>query len=321
MAERLIVLAWHAVDATWGYPCRPGSGVRGLARRLRRLRQVANVVPLEPALDALDAGRPLPPRAVALTFDDGYRDNLDLGVPLLERLDLPATFFLVPGILSGEVEPWWEVVGWAFARATNASVTWEGRPLPTRGAAGRAAARREAERLKALDRVGRDRRVAELCDLLEPAGQVGDRSRFLDWAGARELVRRGFSVGSHSLHHAILSREAAQTQVADLAESKRWLEDELDVPVRLLAYPNGKRGDYDATTVQAAQDAGYAHSLTMLPGLNGSSTPVHEVRRVVLEPQQGFPETVARRVTSKLARVAKHRLAGAGEPERLRHPR
>jgi peptidoglycan/xylan/chitin deacetylase (PgdA/CDA1 family) len=320
MADRLLVLGWHAVDATWGYPCRPGSGVRGLAKRLHRLRQVANVVPLEPALHTLGAGRPLPPRAVALTFDDGYRDNLDLAVPLLESLQLPATFFLVPGILSGEVKPWWEVVGWAFARATRASVTWKGRPLPTRGPAGRAAARREAERLKALDREGRDQQVAKLCDLLEPAGQVGDRSRFLDWTGARELVHRGFSVGSHSLHHAILSREACRTQVADLAESRRWLEDELGVAVRLLAYPNGMRGDYDAMTVQAARDAGYSHSLTMLPGVNGASTPVHEVRRVVLEPQQGFSQTVARRVTGKLVRVARHRLTGAAEPELLEHP-
>jgi peptidoglycan/xylan/chitin deacetylase (PgdA/CDA1 family) len=321
MADRLLVLAWHAVDATWGYPCRPGSGVRGLARRLQRLRQVANVVPLEPALETLGTNRPLPPRAVALTFDDGYRDNLHLAAPLLEELELPATFFLVPGILSGEVEPWWEVLGWAFARTTKTSVTWRGQPLPTRGAAGRAAARREAERLKALDRVARDRKVAELCDLLEPDGQVGDRSRFLDWAEARELVRRGFSVGSHSLHHSILSREAASVQVTDLAESRRLLEDELDVPVRLLAYPNGVRGDYDATTIRAAQAAGYVHSLTMLPGVNSSATPAHEVRRVVLEPQQGFSKTIARRVTRKLARTVRHRLAGAGEPERLGQPR
>jgi peptidoglycan/xylan/chitin deacetylase (PgdA/CDA1 family) len=317
MADRLLVLAWHAVDTTWAYACRPGSGVYGLARRLERLRQVANVVPLELALEALGNNRPLPPRAVALTFDDGYRDNLNLGVPLLEELELPATFFLVPGILSGEVEPWWEVLGWAFARATKASVTWRGRPLPTRGNAGRAAVRQEVERLKALDRVSRDRKVAELCNLLEPEGQVADRSRFLNWPDARELVRRGFSVGSHSLNHAILSREAASVQLADLVESRRVLEAELDLPVRLLAYPNGKRGDYDATTMRLAQDAGYSHSLSMLPGVNNSATPAHEVRRVVLEPQQGFSATVARRVTRKFVGMARHRLATAGEPQRL----
>ncbi len=73
MADRLAILTWHNVEATWWYPSRPGAGVRGLARQLRSLRRFANVVPLEPALEALASGRPLPPRAVALSWDDGGR--------------------------------------------------------------------------------------------------------------------------------------------------------------------------------------------------------------------------------------------------------
>jgi hypothetical protein len=108
--DRLIVLMWHNVEGTWCYPAAPGAGTRGLAQQLRRLKQLASVVPLEDALEALAAGRPLPSRAVAITFDDGYRDNLDLAAPLLQDLGLPATFFLVPGLLSYEVRPWWEIV-------------------------------------------------------------------------------------------------------------------------------------------------------------------------------------------------------------------
>src|SRR5688572_9588150 len=97
--SRLLVYAWHNVEGTYCFPNAPGRGVRQLRRQLELLRRVATVVPLEESLRALAAGDQLPPRAVALSFDDGYRDNLDLAVPLLERLDLPATFFLVPGML------------------------------------------------------------------------------------------------------------------------------------------------------------------------------------------------------------------------------
>ena len=142
---RLLVLAWHNVDRTWYYPCAPGAGLRGLARQLEQLRRFSSIVALRPALEALADGRPLPPRAVALTFDDGYRDNLDLAVPLLERLQLPATFFLVPGMLSGEVPMWWEVIAWAFNRSTRHAVTWRGRVLPTRGRRGQRSVRWAAE--------------------------------------------------------------------------------------------------------------------------------------------------------------------------------
>ncbi|HEY8202702.1 MAG TPA: polysaccharide deacetylase family protein [Actinomycetota bacterium] len=319
MADRLLVVAWHAVDRTWGYPCRPGAGVRGLARQLRRLDGVANVVPLEPALDALRSGRPLPTRAVALTFDDGYRDNLTLAVPILEELGLPATFFLVPAILTGELRPWWEVLGWAFARATERSVRWDGRLLPTGGRRGRHSVGWATERLKTLDRAERERRVAELADLLQPQGRLEERPMFLDWTGARDLVRRGFSIGSHTMRHAILSRETAELQAEELAASRRLLEAELDVPVRLLAYPNGRCADYDVTTIRAAERAGYRYALTMRPGLNHPTTAPHEVHRVVLEPQQGFCETAARRVSAKLSRVTRERLAAAHVP--LRGPR
>jgi peptidoglycan/xylan/chitin deacetylase (PgdA/CDA1 family)/CelD/BcsL family acetyltransferase involved in cellulose biosynthesis len=303
MSDRLLVFAWHNVEGTWGYPAPPGAGVRGFEQQLLRLRQAGNVVPLGPALRRLSEGEKLPPRAIALTFDDGYRDNLELGLPVLERLGLPATFFLVPGILSGQVRPWWEVVAWGFAHSNRASVVWEGGSLPVAGSAGRRSAARVTARLKELDEAGRQQAVKELLALLEPGGGPEVRDLFLDWDGARELLRRGFSVGAHSMGHAILARQPAEEQALDLATCRRRLEDELGVTVNLFAYPNGTLADYDRHTVQAAQQAGYAHALTARAGWNTSSTPPFELRRVVLEPHRGLSEIVAGRALGRLVRM------------------
>jgi peptidoglycan/xylan/chitin deacetylase (PgdA/CDA1 family) len=308
MASRLLVFAWHNVEGTWCYPSPPGAGVGGFARQLHRLKRYATVVPLASALSALSAGEPLPPRAVALTFDDGYRDNLELAVPLLERLGLPCTFFLVPGLLSREVGPWWEVLAWGFARATNRTVPWQGGVLLTEGRWGRRSFLEVVERLKASDRVTRERRVGELLELLEPEGTPDEERLFLDWNGARELVRRGFSVGSHSMYHAILGREAPEEQLRDLVASRRRLEAELQVPIRLLAYPNGTRADYDAATVAAAAQAGYWHAVGAHTGLNRRSTPAYAHARFIVEPHRGFAEILVRRVASKVA------------PARMRRP-
>src|SRR5215218_7650889 len=110
----MLILLWHNVEGTWYHPSRPGAGIQGLSRQLRYLRRFATIVPLTHALKTLSAGDLLPSRAVALTFDDGYQDNLNLAVPLLQELGLPATFFLIPGLLSREVKPWWELIAWGF---------------------------------------------------------------------------------------------------------------------------------------------------------------------------------------------------------------
>jgi peptidoglycan/xylan/chitin deacetylase (PgdA/CDA1 family) len=300
MGDRLIVLMWHNVEGTWCYPSAPGAGTRGLAQQMRQLKRLASVVPLEDALEALAAERPLPPRTVAITFDDGYRDNLDLAAPLLQDLGLPATFFLVPGLLSQDVRPWWEIIARGFALARPAVVKWNGRALPTRGRRGRRAFLWLAEHLKVLDLTTREERVDELLHVLQPEGNGGCDRLFLDWDGARELVRRGFSVGSHSMRHAILSREDPQEQFRDLMSSRRQLEAELDVPVNLLAYPNGTRSDYDANTIRAAARAGHTHALGAHAGVNRPSTPPYAHPRLAVEPGRPFVEVLLRRISSRL---------------------
>src|SRR5687768_2534006 len=118
MGGRLLILCWHNIEPTWSFPGTSAeAGRRGFERQVRFLRRWANVVPLRPALADLVEGRPLPPRAVALTFDDGYLDNYTVASPILRAAGLPATFFLVPGFLSGTAQAWWEDLGWAFAHA------------------------------------------------------------------------------------------------------------------------------------------------------------------------------------------------------------
>jgi peptidoglycan/xylan/chitin deacetylase (PgdA/CDA1 family) len=288
VSSSLIVLCWHNVEPTWFFRARPGAGRRGLEQQLRFLRRTANVVALEPALDALGDGRRLPPRAVAITFDDGYLDTLRVAAPMLERLRLPATCFLVPDLLSGQVRPWWELLAWALRHARREVVTWEGRTLRLREPGERhTAATTVAELLKRRPHAARDEAVAALVERCQPQGEFDHRALFLDWDGAEELVRHGLAVASHSRRHTILAEETGDEQHRDLAESRRALEGRLGVPVRLLAYPNGQRRDYDATTIAAARGAGYSHALTTIRGRNLPSTAPYELRRFVVQPERG----------------------------------
>lgn len=302
MPTHLTIFGWHNVESTWCFPV-SGSGVSGLERQLRMLRRVANVVPLEAGLDALYAGEPLPPRAVALCWDDGYRDNLELAVPILERLELPATFFLVPELLSATTRAWWEIAGWAFACSTRDQVEWRGVTFQTRGSEGRRAYGRASDMLRQMSQAERAEALPDLVDRLAPSGTPEDRSLFLDWSGAKELVRRGFSIGSHSMRHATLAQESPEDQAEDLRCSREILERELDLEIRTVAYPFGQRDAVSGDTQQAAKNAGYAYALTTESGWNTCSVSATHGRRIMLDPDRGFVATALSRVKGRMNRL------------------
>lgn len=283
--NRLLVLGFHNIERTWCWPAAAGTGVRTFTQHLQILRRVANVVDLREALDALRSGQKLPPRAVALTFDDGYRDNLTLAAPLLRRLSMPATVFLVPGLLDRTVHAWWERLGWAITEATVPSLSYDGVDYPLADTTARIAAQRAVEEdIKTLTHTERAALIEDFVERLQPRGSFDADDLFLDWDAAATLPDAGLTVGSHTMEHPILSRESAGDQQFSLRESKRLLQDRIGVEVPILAYPNGTRNDYDTTTLTEVEAAGYEYAVTTWGGVTTTDVARYEVHRALVGP-------------------------------------
>lgn len=276
------------------------------AHQMAALAKLTNVVPLSAALDDLAHGRRLPPRAVALTFDDGYRDNLTFAVPVLRRLGLPATMFLVPGFLSHRVDAWWERLSWAMGAAGATTLEFDGVRFDLSAPRERARAVESVEALvKRSDATGRHAALDRVVDALQPRGDYRIGELFMDWDEARQLTHAGMTIGSHTLSHAILAREDGQDQRDDLEQSRMLLQRELGEAVRELAYPNGQPGDYDATTVDAARTAGYSYAVTTWGELTEADTPPYEIRRWMVSPDRS-----ALRLAANSVRVLRRRGEG-----------
>lgn len=302
MSSRLLILGWHNIDPTPAFPAPEGAGRRGFERQLALLARHANVIRLSTALDLMEAGEPLPPRSVVLTFDDGYRDAVSLAVPALARAALAATFFLVPGFLSGRLRPWWEDLAAAFDEASVGELRWHGEQhvLAT------TTERRRAHdcvlpALKRLDHAARAGAVAQLRDRLV-GGRPATEEYFVDWDGAHALVAAGHEIGSHTMRHVILSREAPEEQARELSESRAELATRLGTPVDTFAYPNGTFHDYDEGTIDHLRSAGYRCGLTTRMGLATRQGSPYEMRRGVIG-----PTTDGRSVLRHLAWAARDR--------------
>ena len=123
--EPLSPACWHVLDAAT------------YRRQLEYIRQHFNVLPLEEALEALAAGT-LPPRAMAITFDDGTRNLATHAVPVLRELGLPAAVFLATGPMDSDETLWPDRLWLAIARTTATEADLNALGLGTRSLDGTA---------------------------------------------------------------------------------------------------------------------------------------------------------------------------------------
>jgi len=275
---RLTILRHHRVYPGAARPLyRLGVSESVLAAQIDLLRSLG-VGPLTVAegLRRLDEGRP--GHWVALTFDDGYADNVHLALPRLTAAGAGATFYLTAGLMETRRAPWWDVLAHALesTRQPRLRVGFDGAEIDL-ALDGRAA------RLHALDRLLPVLRVppaeqAERLARLRAALEVVDEApcELATWSEAAALPRAGMEVGAHTLTHPFLSLLGAGAQRDEIGGSVTMIADRLGVRPIGLAYPGG---DHDAGAIAASRDAGLDYAVVTRAGDNGPGAPRYELRR------------------------------------------
>ena len=115
LRKAAVVVAFHRIEDTDDSDSL-SIGVEMFERYCRFFRRHFQVVPLRELVSALERREPVG-RRLAITFDDGYLDNFENAAPVLERLSLPATFFVVSRFIGSTIVPWWD-------RARGVSHPW-----------------------------------------------------------------------------------------------------------------------------------------------------------------------------------------------------
>lgn len=281
-----------------------------LARRFRPVRLCDLVA-------AAREARP-PAGAVAITFDDGYADNLTTAQPLLERVGIPATVFVASGYVGNRRPFWWDELERLLLRPGRLppvlalrlggeELRWE------LGSDAVYSARRAAEcaawtvldsaepgfrqrvyrdlcaRLRHVEETDRNEvldRLRSLVDLDD--GRDGEAPCPLSLDEVRRLVDDGLvEVGAHTVTHPVLADLPVERQQDEIAGSKRQLEDALGRPVRSFAYPYGAREDLNDTTVSLVRAAGFDHACVNVPGRISRETDPFRLPRVLVRDWRG----------------------------------
>ena len=249
--RRGVVLVYHELAEGDGSPGDGGlasaHGLAQLEEQLLHLRRRYRLVPADELLAAVAARRRGQPFPVAVTFDDDLESHLQLAAPVLQRVGVPATFFLTGATLDGPHAFWWQRLRQAGATALAGEDVDE-----------------VARRLEAMPAEQRDAVVEELGVAPEEVEEPGLRAD-----DVRKLVAEGFDVGFHTLRHdRLVDLDDAALERA-LTDGRDALEAVVGRPLIAIAYPHGKT---DERVARAARAAGFAFGFTgrYEPVLGGS---------------------------------------------------
>lgn len=283
-ASKAVILMYHRVTTSDLDPWSQCVTPERFEQHMDFLKRASHPVSLRQLTEYRQHGS-FPPRTVALTFDDGYADNLHDALPVLARYDIPATFFIASGAIGANREFWWDELERLLLRPkllpdrleialADTTQTWDLGDATTLTDLDRRLFMEAAPWEAPLDsRYGFFYRTWQFLQPLAEPDRVSALTQMREWLGlsdsttmrpthrvldAEELELlahgEGVEIGAHTVTHAALSSKPRDEQLVEIDRSKRDLEKRLHISVSSFAYPYG---DYGSGTRQIVSEVGF----------------------------------------------------------------
>lgn len=310
------ILLYHRVIELPSDPYLLSVSPSHFAEHLAVLRKHTRPMSLRQLVRGLHDGK-VPRRAVVITMDDGYFDNLVYAKPLLEQYDTPATVFVTPASCPDAADEfWWDALEKILLRPRslpqNLRLLIGGVPHEWR--LGSAAEYGPDDHTRHCfwnygmdDPTPRHAIFRSIHQLLKPLNQ-DERGRILRdltaWASAETTVRSNYralsgaetirlaegglvEVGAHTMTHPVLSRLTLAEQRQEIRQSKAYLEGLAGQKVTSFAYPHGLHADYSQETIALVRESGFECACVATPGRVRCGVDVHQLPRFVIRDETG----------------------------------
>jgi peptidoglycan/xylan/chitin deacetylase (PgdA/CDA1 family) len=235
--------------------------------------------------------QPLPKRACAVTFDDGWADNYEFAFPLLQEMNIPATIYLTSDLIGSERLFWPERLSRIVTEiARNQTCSWDSECLQwltdantSYNFSARPPGRDELAELIAHAKKNTDQENHRLIDNIENTLLIDstvNQPSLLNWHQIDEMLQSGLiEFGSHTCNHIRLNDDTAnEVVIEEITRSKQNIEQHIGQTVNSFCFPNG---DYSPFSLELVKQL-YNSALTTMPGWNTIDTDNYLLRRIAI---------------------------------------
>lgn len=296
------VLMYHRVVAdvppgTEAFKLEKGISAADFERQMRFLLQ--HFTPVAASRIQSDLGKEI---QFAVTLDDGYEDNYQVAAPILKKLGIPATFYVVSDFVGTDRLFWWEQIAELVCASRKPQIDLQA-VIPE--------LRQKGEQKNVLslrDRRERDYAYEQLCARIRegphveipsqvqkiaeyfdaPLREEGRRYGLMDWHQLKDLVMQGFEIGGHSASHCNVIGAGEDLLQRELIESASAIEAKVDAPVETFAYPYGLFEASNKLVTSLLGSTNCKAAFTTARGVVKAGLPAYELPRMELNRPYDF---------------------------------
>ncbi len=211
-------------------------------------------------------------RFVAITFDDGYRDNAEIAAPILRKYDAPYTIFVATGLVEGTADLWWDGLEAIIARQDGLMIRIDGEnaefDCSTPEKKNKTFDRLRAYLTEEVDEYEQRRWIRELAELYKFDLEAQRKMAMMTWQEIRELAKDPLcTIGAHTIHHYAVARLSDEDARFEIQEGARILEAELGYWPRHFAYPYGYPSAAGVRDFKITSGLDFDSAVTTRPGV------------------------------------------------------
>jgi peptidoglycan/xylan/chitin deacetylase (PgdA/CDA1 family) len=244
-------------------------------KQIDYLNKAFGIISMDEAIDSSQARNHPTRTRIVLTFDDGLRSMFLQAYPFLKQQRIPATVYVCPGLI--------ERGGWLWNHEVYARLSdlHSGRvsAIASRIGTERSTPRPLVEWMKKLPfarRLQVEDLIRQETPDFRPTAEQHQRYDLMTWEELRQMDPSLVTIGSHSMHHSILTSTDGAELEYEIVESRRLLESMLKAKVQHFCFPNG---DYDGTSMRIVTQ-NYASATLTVEGVVKADTSPFELPRV-----------------------------------------
>ncbi|MFC1684780.1 polysaccharide deacetylase family protein [Pseudomonadota bacterium] len=274
---RLNILIYHRV-LNQPDPLRPNEvDIQRFNKHMKWVKRCFNVLDLSKAVELMHMHQ-LPPRSLSITFDDGYKDNYTNALPILKAHQLKATVFVSTAFLNSGAM-WNDIVIESFRNVESdvIDMTQYGLGVYDLIDERNGSLNRLLTDLKYLSFDQRAKIVGDIPGLFSTKTPL---DLMMNDDEVKAMSSQGITIGAHTVNHPILSKIEPNSAEHEILGSKNYLEELLDKPVDMFAYPNGKPGiDYCDEHVQMVKRMGFKAAVSTAWGVASDMSDRYQLPR------------------------------------------